>query len=72
MTIPPLRERREEIPLLLSYFMNRLAKKLCKNPLPLSERLVKECLHYHWPGNVRELANFVKRYLVLGDEVLQH
>jgi two-component system response regulator AtoC len=70
MTIPPLRERREEIPLLLTYFMDRLAKKLCKPPLPVSERLVDECLRYHWPGNVRELANFVKRYLVLGDEAL--
>jgi two-component system response regulator AtoC len=68
MTIPPLRERPEEIPLLLTYFMNRLAKKLSKAPLPVSERLVEECLRYHWPGNVRELANFVKRYLVLGEE----
>jgi len=70
MTVPPLRERREEIPLLLSYFMNRQAKKLSQNPLPLSERLVEQCLRYHWPGNVRELANYVKRYLILGDEAL--
>jgi DNA-binding NtrC family response regulator len=65
LTIPPLRERREEIPLLLCYFMNRLAKQLCRNPLPLSEQLVEECLRYDWPGNARELANFVKRYLIL-------
>jgi DNA-binding NtrC family response regulator len=70
MTIPPLRERREEIPPLLTYFMNRLAKKLSKKPVPLSERTVEECLRYHWPGNARELANFVKRYLVLGEEAL--
>jgi DNA-binding NtrC family response regulator len=67
ISIPPLRERREEIPLLLGYFMNRLAKKLCRDPLPLSERLVEECLRHNWPGNARELANFVKRYLILGD-----
>jgi DNA-binding NtrC family response regulator len=52
--------------------MNRLAKKLSKNPLPFSERTMEECLHYHWPGNVRELANFVKRYLVLGEEAWSH
>ena len=70
MTIPPLRERREEIPLLLTYFMNNMAQKFGKNPLAISERLVKECLRYHWPGNLRELGNFVKRYLVLENEEL--
>jgi len=70
MTIPPLRERREEIPVLLRYFMNSMAEKFGKNPLPISERLVQECLRFHWPGNLRELGNFVKRYLVLEDENL--
>jgi two-component system, NtrC family, response regulator AtoC len=70
MTIPPLRERREEIPLLLNYFMNNMATKFGKNPLMISERIVKECLHYHWPGNLRELGNFVKRYLVMESEDL--
>ena len=70
MTIPPLRERREEIPVLLNYFMNSLAKKFAKNPLPISDTLVQECLAYHWPGNLRELGNFVKRYLVLEEEQL--
>ncbi len=70
MTIPPLRERREEIPLLLTYFMNNMAQKFGKNPLAISDRLVKECLRYHWPGNLRELGNFVKRYLVLENEEL--
>ncbi len=70
MTVPPLRERRQEIPLLLTYFMNNLAQKFAKNPLPLSDRLVQECMRYHWPGNLRELGNFVKRYLVLEQEGL--
>jgi two-component system, NtrC family, response regulator AtoC len=70
MTIPPLRERREEIPLLLTYFMNNMSQKFGKNPLPISERLVQECLRYHWPGNLRELGNFVKRFLVLENEAL--
>src|SRR5437867_301673 len=70
MNIPPLRERREEIPILLRYFMNSMAEKFGKNPLPISEKLVQECLRFHWPGNLRELGNFVKRYLVLEDENL--
>lgn len=70
MTVPPLRERREEIPLLLTYFMNNLAQKFGKNPLVISDTLVQECLRYHWPGNLRELGNFVKRYLVLENENL--
>src|SRR5215472_6410306 len=70
MTIPPLRERRQEIPLLLTHYMNNLAAKFGRNPLPMSDRLVRECMRYHWPGNLRELGNFVKRYLVLEDEAL--
>jgi DNA-binding NtrC family response regulator len=68
MTIPPLRERRQEIPLLLTCYMNNLAEKFGKTPLPLSSRLVEECMRYYWPGNLRELGNFVKRYLVLEQE----
>ena len=68
MTIPPLRERRQEIPVLLTCFMNNLAQKFGKNPLPISDRMIQECIAYHWPGNLRELANFVKRYLVLEQE----
>ena len=70
ITIPPLRDRREEIPTLLTCFMNKFAQKFHKNPLPLSDRLVRECMRYHWPGNLRELGNFVKRYLVLEEEDL--
>jgi transcriptional regulator with PAS, ATPase and Fis domain len=68
MTIPPLRERRQEIPILLTCFMNNLAQKFAKNPLPISDRMIQECMRYHWPGNLRELGNFVKRYLVLEQE----
>jgi len=68
MHIPPLRERREEIPLLLKHFMNRLSERYAHAPLSYSERLLRACMLYHWPGNLRELGNFVKRYLVLQDE----
>lgn len=70
MTVPPLRDRRQEIPLLLTCFMNNLARQFGKNPLTITDRMVEECMRYHWPGNLRELGNFVKRYLVLEQEDL--
>lgn len=68
VTVPPLRERREEIPILLRYYMNNLARQFGKNALPISDKLVQECMRYSWPGNLRELGNLVKRYLVLENE----
>jgi len=68
--VPPLRERREEIPLLLRHFMGLFAARYARAPLPVSPTLVKACLQYSWPGNLRELENFIKRYLILGDEQL--
>jgi two-component system response regulator AtoC len=68
--IPPLRERKEEIPILLKHFMTRLSEQYARAPLPFSPDLMQACLAYPWPGNLRELSNFVKRYLVLGDEKL--
>lgn len=68
--IPPLRERKEEIPILLKHFMTRLSEQYARPPLPFSADLMQACLSYPWPGNLRELGNFVKRYLVLGDEKL--
>ncbi len=66
--IPPLRERKDEIPVLLKYFLGRQAASYAL-PLPaLSSRLLDACLNYRWPGNLRELENFSKRYLVMADE----
>jgi DNA-binding NtrC family response regulator len=70
MNVPPLRERREEIPALLKHFMTRFARQYSQSPLQYSDRLIDACLKYHWPGNLRELGNFVKRFLVLQDERL--
>jgi DNA-binding NtrC family response regulator len=70
LVMPPLRERREEIPILLRHFMARFATQYARTPLPLSPGLLEACARYSWPGNLRELENFVKRYLILGDESL--
>src|ERR1700757_3204809 len=68
--VPPLRERKEEIPILLKHFMANMSERYARPPLPLSTELLQACQDYSWPGNLRELNNFVKRYLVLGDEKL--
>jgi two-component system, NtrC family, response regulator AtoC len=70
MSLPPLRERKEEVPILLKHFMSRMSESYARPPLPLSPPLMEACLKHSWPGNLRELSNFVKRYLVLGDETL--
>ncbi len=70
LQLPPLRERKEEIPILLKHFMSRMAEQYARPPLPLSPGMLQACQDYSWPGNLRELNNFIKRYLVLGDEKL--
>ncbi|HWS87206.1 MAG TPA: sigma 54-interacting transcriptional regulator [Pyrinomonadaceae bacterium] len=70
--MPPLRERREDIPLLASYFVSKYAAKFKRRVTGLSAE-ARECLtNYDWPGNVRELENAVERAVVLGstDRVL--
>src|SRR6267378_1067157 len=68
--LPPLRERKEEIPILLKQFMSRMAERYARPQLPLSPQLLQACQDHPWPGNLRELNNFLKRYLILGDENL--
>lgn len=68
--LPPLRDRREDLPHLLNHFMNTWAAAYSRPRLPISRRILEVCASYPWPGNVRELENFVKRYLVMGDENL--
>ncbi|HYM08551.1 MAG TPA: sigma 54-interacting transcriptional regulator, partial [Terriglobales bacterium] len=65
--VPALRQRKEEIPLLLSYFMNMLARRYSLPARILSPAVVDACQRHSWPGNLRELEKFAKRYLVIGD-----
>jgi len=67
MALPPLRQRKADIELLLQHFLKKYSKKY-KRPLrPLPEELRAAFLGYEWPGNIRELENAVKRYIVLQD-----
>src|SRR5271157_4720580 len=68
--LPPLRDRKEEIPILLKHSMTRMAERYARPPLPLSPALLQACQDHSWPGNLRELNNFLKHYLILGDETL--
>src|SRR5215470_5628619 len=65
--IPPLRERREDIPVLCNYFLCRYRERY-KSPVEeITPSLMDSFLRYDWPGNVRQLENAVKRYLILPD-----
>jgi transcriptional regulator with PAS, ATPase and Fis domain len=68
INVPPLRERREEIPFLLRHFVQQFSEKYNCPAVEYSEELIRACMQHSWPGNLRELGNFVKRYLVLQDE----
>ena len=65
LRVPPLRERREDIPELVDYFFARCAKRLGRDPCSLEASAEQLLLDYHWPGNVRELENIVTRASIL-------
>ena len=67
LTIPPLRERREEIPLLLDHFLERAQKECGKFGIRVGETAAEYLLLYAWPGNVRELANEVRRAVAFAE-----
>ena len=66
--IPPLRERREEIPIFLDFFLRKYSEFYGKTPAPFSDYAVGRMMEYSWPGNIRELENLVKRYTIVGNE----
>jgi len=70
--LPPLRERRSDIPLLVNYFIGKLAKEQQHQPKAVMPHVIKALEKYHWPGNVRELENIVRRAHVMakGDAIL--
>jgi DNA-binding NtrC family response regulator len=68
VTLPPLRERKDEIPLLIEYFGDEAAEKLRRRPIKLSRRLRTFLLNYAFPGNIRELRNIVFRIACLAGD----
>lgn len=66
--VPPLRERKEEIPLFCDYFMKKFSRQFNKKVSRLPESLIEAFRRHDWPGNVRELENMIKRFVVLRDE----
>jgi two-component system, NtrC family, response regulator AtoC len=67
VTIPPLRERRSEIPNLIRYFLDKYSGLYQRTTSPLGCEALQAMTGYHWPGNIRELENFCKRYVIMGD-----
>lgn len=67
VAIPALRERREDIPLLVEHFLQRFHQEYSKRTLGLSDKALEACLHYSWPGNIRELENVIERGIILTD-----
>ncbi len=63
--VPPLRDRKEDIPLLVEYFVRRFADKMRKHIRGIDKRTVELCQAYGWPGNIRELQNIVERSVIL-------
>lgn len=66
--LPPLRERREDIPVLSEYFLNKIAEELGCEPKKLSGEAMDALIHYSWPGNIRELENVMERINILADD----
>jgi two-component system nitrogen regulation response regulator NtrX len=71
LTVPPLRERSEDVPLLANHFLAEAAMRAGKRPKSLSEDALRALRHYSWPGNVRELKNLVERLMIMspGDRI---
>ena len=69
--IPPLRERREDIPLLVNYFASKVCRRMKKQINSISRQAMDKLTNYQWKGNVRELANFIERAVILtrGEEL---
>jgi two-component system response regulator AtoC len=66
--LPPLRERSEDLPILVDYFLNRYSKAYRLKPKPLSREITSLMQRYNWPGNIRQLENMIRSYVLIGNE----
>src|ERR1041384_1399038 len=63
--IPPLRERREDIPVLVEHYLQEFSQKHNKKVIGIEPDALKQMMNFHWPGNVRQLVNILERAIVL-------
>ena len=70
--VPPLRDRRGDIPLLITYFVNKLNRKFDRTFTGIERSSMDAMLRYDWPGNVRELQNVIERAMILSEGPLLH
>ncbi len=70
--VPPLRERREDIPLLANHFLRKFEKQVGRSGMRFSKGAMRLLMNYHWPGNVRELENAVERAVILAETDVIH
>lgn len=68
--LPALRDRKEDIPLLVEHFIRHFSEKIGKAPMRISDSFMQELLRHHWPGNIRELENTIERAVLLAQEGL--
>ncbi|GJL81247.1 MAG: hypothetical protein DHS20C01_08810 [marine bacterium B5-7] len=66
--LPPLRQRKSDIPLLVAYFIEKLGPKLGKPSMTISPEQIEILANYHWPGNIRELENIIERSMILSSD----
>lgn len=67
LVIPPLRERVEDIPLLVNHFLTKYGRKYNKHDISIAQEAMHELMDYHWPGNIRELEHAIERMVILSD-----
>nr|WP_321397418.1 sigma 54-interacting transcriptional regulator [uncultured Desulfobacter sp.] len=72
ITMPPLRERKEDIPLLADFYIHKISRRLGKQIKVVPQNVMNELLNYHWPGNVREMENVLERAVINSSSTKLH
>ncbi len=70
--VPPLRDRRADIPMLVRYFVDKFSRRMDRRIETISSETMNALMNWHWPGNVRELENFIERSVILSDSTALH
>ncbi len=68
LNLPPLRDRKEDIPVLVHHFVNKYAAKIGRNIKNIPQKAIDTLMSYHWPGNIRELENIIERAIIISPQ----